>query len=211
MQFYIMQNKRFNDVDYAYGEQIDLRTGDFDKCEFCGLPISMRKWLQPRKVKLSKPSFGDFVYGTFPAFLVSERFREEYNRSGLNGILNFDEVEVVKVNNKRFDLLNPPQYYHVTIVRSKSLIDEELSKLVRDGEPECNVCRTGGILQSLDGIFLLPGTWGGEDIFYANGLSGIIITSNRFREFVLSNKFTNVNLLPSEDYKMNFQTVQHML
>jgi hypothetical protein len=203
MKFYIIENHIFDDTKYAYGEQVDVIAGDFDKCEQCGSPVSMRKWLPPRKFKLSKPSYGDFVFGTFPAFLVSERFRKEYERSGLNGIVNFEDVEVVKIMGKRLNLLQPPRYFNVTIVRSKALIDEEKSKLIRNEEPQCNFCRTS-IIKSFNGVFLSPNTWGGEDIFYARGLPGTIILSERFREFVLKHNFTNINLVPAEDYKINF-------
>ena len=78
MNFYILNRNRFNDTEYAFGEPIQLKTGDFDKCEVCESPISMRKWLPPLKVKLSKPSYGDFVFGTFATFLASEQFMQKY-------------------------------------------------------------------------------------------------------------------------------------
>lgn len=60
MNFYIINRNRFDDNKYSFGEPIDKKIGDFEKCEDCGSPISMRKWLPPFNVKLSKPSYDDF-------------------------------------------------------------------------------------------------------------------------------------------------------
>ena len=86
----------FYDCMYAYGEQVNQETGDFEKCDICGSPISMRRWLPPLKVKLSKPVYGDFVFGSISKFLVSECFEKKYETSRLTGIVSFEPVEIVK-------------------------------------------------------------------------------------------------------------------
>jgi len=200
MSFYVINMHLFDDKKYAYGEQVDQKTGDFEKCEICGSPISMRKWLPPLKAKLSKPSYGDFVFGTFTTFLVTERFKKEYEASGLTGIISFEPVEIVKVNRKRDSSPETPIYYYVSIVRSKALIDEEKSKIQRDGEISCNHCRTGGVIKFLKGIFFEDNTWSGEDIFFPKGLPGTIIVSEKFADFVRDYGFLNINFIPAEEY-----------
>ncbi|MDF2984708.1 MAG: hypothetical protein K0R50_218 [Eubacterium sp.] len=200
MDFYVINNNRFNDSKYAFGESIDQKTGDFEICEVCKSPISMRRWLPPFNVKLSKPSYGDFVFGTFTTFLVSEVFKQKYESADLKGILAFEPIDVVKV--KRVKLLSPtpPQFYNVVVTRSKTRIDEVKSMFVRDGDVECDTCRTGGAISSFQGVYLLQETWDRYDIFFPTGLPGTIVISQRFYDFVKENKFTNIDFVPAEQY-----------
>ncbi len=49
MDFYVFNKaNRFEDDIYAFGEQIDLKTGEFEVCVECKLPLGMREWLSPR-------------------------------------------------------------------------------------------------------------------------------------------------------------------
>ncbi|MEA4826010.1 MAG: hypothetical protein VB130_05185 [Clostridium sp.] len=204
MNFYVIVRDRFNDSEYTFGESVDKKTGDFEKCQVCGSPVSMRKWLPPLKVKLSKPSYGDFVFGTFITCLVSEKFKQQYEISGLKGIKTFEAVEIIKVNGKKTTSMQPPQYYNVQFEKSKAKIDELKSKFVRDGEVECDACRIGGVVCSFDGIFLEEGTWEGQDIFFPTGLPGTILVSQRFYDFVRDNSFTNIDFVPAEQYKVTW-------
>ena len=43
-----------------------------------------------------KPVYGDFVFGSFSKFLVSEWFKKKYETSRLTGIVSFEPVEIVK-------------------------------------------------------------------------------------------------------------------
>jgi hypothetical protein len=63
----------------------------------------------------------------------------------------------------------------------------------------CPECRSAG-LESAHGFVLEPNTWQGEDVFRARGLPGIIIVSERFAEFVQRHGFTNMKLIPTEEY-----------
>lgn len=199
MKFYVINQQLFNDDHYAYGEQVDQKTGDFDKCDICRAPISSRKWLPPLKVKLSKPSYGDFVFGTFSTFLASEHFKQKYQTTGLKGILNFEPVEITKVNYKKPNSLIPPQFYNVVVARSKTRVDEIKSKFVREGNVECDVCRSG-VITSFEGVFLIKDIWDGKDIFFPTGLPGTLVVTQKFFDFVKNNKFTNIEFIPAEQY-----------
>lgn len=203
MEFYVIdRGNRFMDDRFAYGEVVDLVTGDFEKCEVCEAPVGMREWLPPRKVRLSKPFYGDFVFGTFSTFLCSENFKEKFIKYGLTGITKFQEVEVVKISKKRPNSPQPPRYYNVKIVRGKGRIDEKLSKVIReeDDKIDCQVCRSGTI-ESFKGVFLEEGSWGGEDIFFPTGLPGTIVVTQKFYQFVNENGFTNIKFIPAKQYK----------
>jgi hypothetical protein len=55
-------------------------------------------------------------------------------------------------------------------------------------------------VDSIHGFTLEPGTWQGEDVFRPRGLQGRILISERFAEFVQRHGFTNMKLIPTEEY-----------
>src|SRR5829696_1233741 len=90
------------------------RFGDAPECPACGGAVGMRAWLPPFQVWIETlgSAFGDFAFGGAGWFLVSERAKELYERSGLTGLSGFEEAEVVKV--KRFNRAlraDVPAYY----------------------------------------------------------------------------------------------------
>lgn len=201
MQFYVLDRRnRFTDREFAYGEEITSETGDWERCPSCDAAVSSRRVLPPHEVTLSKTQYGDFVLGTFETFLVSERVRDLYLQSGLKGITNFEAVEVKKVVHKRKTSPNPPNYYLAYIGRDPARIDQVHSNIVYEDVPTCHVCFQG-IIRSFDGVYLVPDTWGGSDIFFPVGLSGTILVSQRFCNFVQDNHFTNVQLVPADAYQ----------
>jgi len=66
----------FDDSKFAYCEPTDDAEYVDDisrpKCPKCGGGLSSLYWVEPRKVILSKPKYGDFVYG-MAHFLYSWR------------------------------------------------------------------------------------------------------------------------------------------
>ena len=52
----------------------------------------------------------------------------------------------------------------------------------------------------MHGFALEPGTWQGEDVFRPRGKRGSIVVSERFAEFVQRHGFTNMKLIPIEEY-----------
>ena len=202
MKFYAINTHRFDDRTFAYGEELGLETGQNQKCKACGSAISDREWLPPLRVKLSQPSYGDFVFGTFSTFLVSDRFNTEYLKSGLTCIQKFAPVEVVKVSRKQTTSLESPQYYYITIIKSCTRVDEVLSKFIWKREPTCDICRSG-IIKLWEGVYIQQATWNNEDIFFPMNLS-VEVVSERFYRFVRKHEFTNIHFLPAEEYKRDF-------
>ncbi|KFA89717.1 hypothetical protein Q664_33060 [Archangium violaceum Cb vi76] len=55
----------------------------------------------------------------------------------------------------------------------------------------------------MDGIYgfaLEQGSWNGDDVFIPRGLSGTMVASERFADFVARHGFTNMKLIPTEEY-----------
>lgn len=200
MNFFVLNNPGFEVAEYAYGEEIDLKTGDAPKCSVCGGTIGDREWLPPLKAKLSKTNYGDLVFGTFTYFLASERFMKAFIEEKLIGIKEFRKVDIAKISYLKKSSPRPPEYYEAKIIRSEVLIDEKKSQIIRKNNIECLKCRNNGKIKTLNGIYITEKTWSGEDIFYSFELLGTVLVSEKFREFVRRNSFLNVELIPSEEY-----------
>ena len=87
MEFYIEDNDLFNDTEFAYGELIGIANyGAATKCEECGSYLTMKKWLPPYNIRVSKKRVGDFILGAGFKYIVSNRLREKFESSGLVGV-----------------------------------------------------------------------------------------------------------------------------
>ncbi len=84
------------------------------------------------------------------------------------------------------------------------MVDTPLSRI--DWDDPGNVCPErgiDGIIKRARRVVVQPGTWSGEDGFIARGLPGTILAHERFKVFCGSEGFTNVNLIPAEDYSLD--------
>jgi hypothetical protein len=177
--------------------------GDAPHCPRCGDPIGMLTWLPPYRVELELygQGLGDFVDGPGDEVLISERFAEVFRAEGLTGLLGFHPVEVVGVRRKRKGPKPAvvPRYFVVTPCFGRGAVDEGRSRLRRNKPVTCPECRFTGV-DSIHGFVLEPGTWQGEDVFRPRGEQGSIFVSERFAEFVKQHGFTNMKLIPTEEY-----------
>ncbi|EPX62922.1 hypothetical protein D187_006332 [Cystobacter fuscus DSM 2262] len=55
-------------------------------------------------------------------------------------------------------------------------------------------------MDTIHGFTLEKETWRGEDVFYARGLPGSAVVSERFVHFVERHQLTNMLLTPTEEY-----------
>ena len=149
-------------------------------------------------------AFADIAFGGASDFLVSERFKNLYNESDLHGLEGFESVEIMKVKMRKSKIkLSPPKYFHVTVPRDTARIDDRASGLIREGGPStCLDCGSTGAIK-YDRIFLMEDTWSGSDAFYARGLPGTILVSNRFAKFYRLNDITGGRLVPALQYSYN--------
>lgn len=208
MKFYVLEpigGIRFGTI-WAYADPLKpVFLGEAQKCPVCGQAISLLEWLPPHRIKLSSAKsekWGDFLWGAFSEFLVSERFREAIVKNHLAGIERFyPAAEIVRVGTRKTgDLpLGLPTYYLVQIAWNGGNLDDQASGVVR--KPQRVPCEFDrGAVKSYDRIFLEPSSWGGSDIFEARGLPGVIIVSERFREIIGKYALRNAWLIPVEKY-----------
>jgi hypothetical protein len=78
-------------------------------------------------------------------------------------------------------------------------MDVARSRIRYDKPVSCPECRSEG-LEFTHGFVLESGTWQGEDVFRARGLPGMHIVSERFTQLVKRHGFTNMKLIPTEEY-----------
>jgi hypothetical protein len=151
-------------------------------------------------LELYGEGLGDFLRG-FGHSLVSERLTEAFQAEGLTGLQGFEPVEVVRVRRQRRGPKPPtvPRYFLVTPVFGGAAVDEARSRIRRSSPISCDGCRSSGV-DAIHGFALEQGSWMGDDVFRARGLSGSIVVSERFANFVARHGFTNMQLIPTEEY-----------
>jgi hypothetical protein len=163
----------------------------------------MRTWLPPYRVELELygQGLGDFIEGPGYELLLSEQMVEAVRMEGLTGLLGFHPVEVVRVRRKRKGSKPSavPRYFAVTACFGRGAVDNARSLFRRDEPVTCPECRNPGA-DTIHGFVLESGSWRGEDVFRPRGLQGRILVSERFTQFVKRHGFTNMKLIPTEEY-----------
>jgi len=200
-RFYVLEHDDFGsprdtDAEMALG----FETGDAPRCTKCHGGIGQREWLPPYQVEVTvhgKEGAGDFVE-CIGSLLISERMASAFRSEGLTGLTGFHPVAVVK-RNARAKRLGIPRYLLVEAAYGRAAVDEARSRLRRTEPIECDECRNTG----KDGIYgfrIQPGTWDGLDVFRPRGLQAHVVVSERFVDFVQRHGFTNIKLIPTEQF-----------
>lgn len=202
-RFFVLEQDLFGLHDTKFDTVGTVTFGDAPRCPRCGDPLGMRTWQPPYRVNLELygQALADFVDGPGGnSFLVSERMADAFRAEGLTGLLGFHPAEVVRVQRKRKGPKPKavPAYFVVTPCRSLSAVDVAHSRIRYDRPVTCPECRSSG-LDSIHGFVLEPGSWQGEDVFFARGLGGRIIVSQRFAEFAQRHELTNMKLTSSTE------------
>ena len=208
MQFYVLKNpsetKSSTVTEFSEHESVQ---GDAPRCCVCGKFIGPLPWLPPFRAELEVlgNDFGDIAFGAGNELLVSNRFKRLYSEAGLSGFKGFEPVEIVRTKCRRRLAKPVPEYFHVTASRnSRAAIDVKASSLIMEKPLPCPECRTGGVLKRARRIVLEVSSWSGEDIFFARGLPGTILVSERFSDFCKENQISNAILIPAFDYAFEF-------
>jgi hypothetical protein len=180
----------------------DAVLGAAPRCPVCGHFIGMKEWLPPYRVELALhgKSWGDFAFfaGT-GRFIIASRVVEAFTRGGLVGLSGFEPIEIVTVKGRR-SAGPPPEYRHVSIARSRAAVDDSKSVIERSENVTCEHCRSTGV-DAVHGFVLEPGTWTGEDVFFARGLSGSVLASARFAHLIEENSLTNIRVISTQEYE----------
>jgi hypothetical protein len=187
------------DTEYLKADGSEF--GDAPRCDVCGEFVDGRPWLPPFRVELTLhgSEWGDFAFFGESDFLVSERTANVLSHAGISGLSGFDPVEVIRTRGTR---LPAPAYCHVVVARSRAVVDERRSRLIRPKPPGCDYCRSAP-LEGISGFVIEPNSWDGVDVFVARGLTGVVLASRAFRDVVHSAGLTNIRLTPTSSYEWN--------
>lgn len=207
MTFFVLQNPKAGDGDAVtdYLPLDDSKIGVAPRCPVCGKFLGMLPLIPPVKVEIRAwgMRWGDIVFGSGDELMVSDKLKTLFSRSHLVGITRFDPIAVVKVDKRSIARGEPPTYWMASIQRSRTLVDEGASGVIRDDTPVCEYCLIGGVIQRASGIVLRSSTWGGEDVFFARGLPGIVFASDRFKRLCEANDLANCSLVAAEEFSFD--------
>jgi hypothetical protein len=163
----------------------------------------MMTWQPPHRANLvlHGEELGDFMEASGHELLVSERFAQLFRQEGLKGLEGFHPIEVLRVRRKRRGPKpsHVPSYMLVRACLSRTAVDMTRSRIPCSRPPTCEECRYMH-MEAIHGFTLEPGTWQGEDVFRPRGLYGFLTVSERFERFVARHGFTNMRLIPTEEY-----------
>ena len=201
--FFKITTVSFFDSEFAYCESSDdakYSSDTYPKCPVCGEAIGSLYWIEPRKVMLSKPKYGDFVSGN--VFLVSEKFKNAYEKTTLKGIKEFIPVEVVKIKRMRKDSPPPPLYYTIELEYSYARVDRKKSIIKGQRDRRyCSLCMPfRSTKDKINGIYIDDTDWDGEDIFHLHEMGNSVYASQKFIDFCLKNEFTNFKYVNTKKY-----------
>src|SRR6185503_218496 len=149
----------------------DVPLGEAPTCPACGEYISMMRLLPPIEVEIELlgSSYGDFAFGPWLEFLVSERFKDAFLGAGLTGLPTFTPAKSVKTIFRARRFVGPaPKYFSVLPARSRAAIDDLASGVEYEERWTCATC-PGGDTERYERIVLEQGSWSGEDIFFPRG------------------------------------------
>lgn len=206
MHFFVLQDEPISDGQCATVDVVDAdgsSHGDAPRCETCGDYVGLREWLPPLRIELETwgTQYGD-VATTGTDLVVSLKFKEAWQESGLTGLSGFESVEIVKLKRRRKKAIgDPPQYFRAIVQRSQTAVDLAASEFVWDAPPTCPTCLLGDNVRRWSRVVIDENTWTGEDVFIPRGLAGVVIVSARFKQFCDRTKMKNVVLVPAETYE----------
>lgn len=207
MKFYVLESsveKVRHETEFFYVEPHPVE--EPPRCTGCGEPRGFMVPLPPYNIALElwDTGFGDIAYGPGDWLLISDRLKCLWEEHGLRGLQRFYPVSIKKViRHKRFKG-NPPAYFLVEVSASSATIDEAASGCEWEGSPTCPVCERGKLIKRWKKHVLIPGTWQGENIFRPKGLSGSIMTDQRFADFAREFNILNCHLIPADQYAHDF-------
>ncbi|RNC79742.1 MAG: hypothetical protein ED557_14590 [Balneola sp.] len=197
MYFFANTNKLFSDNEFAYGEQKDgdFNTGEAEFCKVCGHPISMLEWLSPLSIRVSSKALGDFIFGTYVGFILSERVLNLYENSGLTGLSNFRSVDIFYRGN-----LLKEKYYYPKIKIINAYVD--YSSFIFSKIDKCSFCQKGGsIIDKINGVSFLHKEQISSDIFFTTSIGqGVFFVSEFFKKMIENNRLSNFSLIESQKY-----------
>jgi len=202
-RFFVLEDAMWGPHDTKFDKVEPVNRAPAARCPRCNGITGMKTWLPPYvcDLELHGGLLGDFIGGSGDEVLISERMAEAFRAEGLTGLEGFHPVEIRRVlkRRKRTEPGTLPRYFCVSACFGRGAVDDAHSLLRRREPVTCPECRSTG-MHSIHGFALEPGTWAGEDVFRPRGISGSIVVSERFAAFLQRHPFTNMKLIPTEEY-----------
>ena len=199
-RFFVLHPVVGSPYETAFEEAVPVRLGDAPQCAKCGLFVGSKPWLPPYRaiVKGYGQQLGDIAFGVGSSLLVSEPFRRAWEAAELQG-LRFAALEELSIRPAKLAKTSV-SFFQVLIEHRDTLIDERRSIIERSESASCEQCKAGGVLKNIRGFSIAESTWSGEDIFYAWGLPGTIVVTDRVAQLAERNGLRNVHVTAVEDY-----------
>ncbi len=215
MTYYKLKIPSFTQYKYAWAER-PMKTNNSDdcsQCPKCGGFVGLLYWLPPYDIIIKQPkNVRDFVSGVIGGnFIVSERFKEKYEKSGLSGITNFKSVNIIQMGTTKKINYPIPKLLVVNIKITIAQVDYSRMNIKWLTKPKKNICAlcgqgpdgAGGSYKSYDKIVLIKETLTNDNFFIPINLPGITMITEKAKNFIEDNKFTNVKLTPDFEARHN--------
>jgi hypothetical protein len=200
MKFFVLQNPKAGQseavTDFVPVDGAPM--GDAPRCPACDKYVGLRPLIPPVKVELEGwgVSWGDIAFGPADQVLISDRLKNAFAEAGLRGFTRFDSVVVAKTKRRRPSIRgSPPEYWLGTVARSRAILDDSASGLEREDGTVCPECGLAGVNKRFRRVVLRSDTWSGEDVFFARGLPGTILVSERFKSLCETAGLANCSLV----------------
>ena len=224
MNFYIIEMLRT--TNEWYYNKVSINKCVFDKthpplCPYCGHQLR-RYVLTPLDfdMDIAVPYFGDMIYDV-EFIIVSERFKNLFEMSGLKGIENFREMTLKKIRThngvRKAKLPEPPRYFMADIVVDGAAIDLKKSKAVFHRPEFCHYCTfpplepyeedlSGNLgLVKWDGYYIDQTRWNGNDIFVVLSYPIRFAVDKKFKDWFEENQLlSGCSFIPEQDYREDY-------
>lgn len=204
MRYYVLPRPAA-DIWTEYLELPPHNVGAATRCPKCNAPTRSLPSLPPYNLELivwdNRP--GDIVFGTSTLLLISQNAKRVIEREDLKGLSGFSDVTIVRVKWRKKRLFLP-RYYAGYPEYEGGRLDLQRSTVVREPGPVCSTCLLGPPIRSIKGIYIEDGSWNGADIFYATGMPGLVLVTERFREAATDAGLTGFQLTPADKYAFDF-------
>lgn len=213
MKYYHLTIPGYDQYKFAWAEETDNAkfSDDFPKCPECGRAVGSFYWLPPYDIIIKQPKkIGDFIYcGSLIDLIVSEQFKDNYVKSALTGIEEFMELNIVKMGTKNNSNYPVPRLFGAKIKIVNTQVDYNKMNVKWFSKPKkkaCKLCCPGGggdsgIYQTYDNINIKEKTLTDYDFFITVNFVGNILITERAKDFIENNNFTNVKLTPVDKVK----------
>lgn len=195
-QFFFVDHVIHNQADTSYSLVEKTELADAPICEQCGAFVGSMQSQPPFTLELERSgdTWAGFIRGAGDSALVSQRLATSFSASGLTGFVDFEQTTIKSIKPRRA-ARSVPNYLHVKVIRDSALVDDIASGISRGRLPECIGCLSYSV-KTADRIVITPNTWSGADVFFARGLPGMILASQRYVDLVLASQFTNHYFVP---------------